>query len=186
MACPCAEMSTGSHQMWLAKIAVETSAMIATTTANNLPMGCSVRPGFEHKIHGLGLAAADGYVLRLGSELFLPRRERVLARREPLQAELAILTRHRIVRGREHQEPAVHPRVHVAFDRNELRLLPRGVDRRGSNGLRLVPLGVYLRERVDVVRRLIVVVDLERLVHPHDGDVRDVLATLLVIPHRFA
>jgi hypothetical protein len=37
-------MSTGNHQMWLAKIAVETSVMIATTTANNLPMAMLSTP----------------------------------------------------------------------------------------------------------------------------------------------
>src|SRR6266542_3406220 len=182
MAWPCAEMSTGSH-VCATKIAVETSVMIVTTTANSLPMASSVQPGLEHEIDSIGLVAADRHVLGLGAELLVPRSQGVLARRQPLDAERPVFARHRVVRSREHDEPAVHPWMGVALDRNELRFLPCRVDRRRAFGLRPVPLGVQLRERVDVVGAGIVVVDVERLVHLHGGDVRDVLTVLLVIPH---
>src|SRR6266540_6813411 len=159
MAWPCAEMSTGSHQVCATKMAVETSVMTVRTMANSLPMAPSVRPGFEHEIHRLGLVAADRHVLALGAELLMPRRYRVFARRQPFDAEGPVLTRYRVVRRSEHRVPAVHPGVDVALDRNEFRLLPLRMNRRRPSGLGPVPLGIQLRERVDVVRVWIVVVD---------------------------
>src|SRR5216117_2995116 len=81
--------------------------------------------------------------------------------------------------------PAVHPGVDVALDGNELRLLPLGVNRRRPGGLGPVPLGIQLREWVDVVRVWIVVVDVERLVRLQHQHVGDVLAALLIEPDRF-
>src|SRR3989442_13591462 len=144
-------MSAGSHQTCATKIAVATSVMIVTTTANNLPMAISVRRSLEDEIDRLGLGAADGQVLALRAELFLPRRDGVLARREARQGKRPVLARHSAVRGREHHMPAVHPGMDVALDGNELRLLPLRVNRRRPSRSGLVPLGIHLPDRANAV-----------------------------------
>src|SRR5450759_3916921 len=74
--------------------------------------------------------------------------------------------------------------MNVALHRNELTFFIRHLERWRSVWLRLVPLGVQLRHRVDVVRGLVVIVDLQRLIHFHCRYVRDVLTPLLIIGRR--
>src|ERR1700722_1232207 len=77
----------------------------------------------------------------------------------------------------------MHPRMNVALHRNELRLIVFRVDGGRAWWLRLVPLWVDFRKRVDVVRGLIVIVNLQLLGNLHRKNVRQILAALLVISH---
>src|SRR2546421_2915521 len=143
-------MSGGSHHTCNAKIAADANAMSVTTTPNDLPID-SVRARGQYEVGGLGFAAADRNLLAFRPEPFVPRRHRVLAGRQAGQCEGAARVRDREVWRPQHGEIAVHPGVHIAFDRNELRLVPRGPDWRRSLRLRLVPLGIDAGEWMDVV-----------------------------------
>src|ERR1700737_1009457 len=77
----------------------------------------------------------------------------------------------------------MHPGMNIALHRNELRLLISDLDWRGSRRLRPVPLGIQLRHRVNVVRSLVVILDLEWLIYFHCGDVWNVLTPFLIVDH---
>src|ERR1700758_849514 len=155
-------MSGGSHPVCLTKEPTENKVIKVSTTANTLPIMPSsqdswsaqqklgslparkkllaaskklVRQRFERKIHGFALSAGDGHFLSLSAVLFLPRRDRVFARREALQAEGAILPGNGVVRSVQHHKVAVHPWMNVALHRNEFGLFVFGVNGLRAGGL---------------------------------------------------
>src|SRR4030088_1756000 len=159
---------SGGIQWCEMKIAVETIVMIVTMIANSLPTpGSSSTPRWrlypligrrlECEIRLGGSSTGNRDLLRLGAKLFLPCGKGVFAGSQPLQAELAVVIGDGVVRRPEHGEVPVHPGVNVALHRNELRLLISHFDRWRARRLRLVPLGIRLRHRVNVVRSLVVV-----------------------------
>jgi len=86
-----------------------------------------------------------------------------------------------IVRVLHHREIPVQSKdVRCTSLEIKLRLVILLTDgRRFPAGLRLVPLAIQLRQRVDVVRGLILIHDLQFLIHLKRQDVRNVTATLL-------
>ena len=114
-------------------------------------------------------------------ELLVPRLDRVGARRQPLQLELAV----RVGDGEdgmiEHADVGVHPAVDVALERHHHFLRGEGVGRlHALDRLAVVELRVGLRHRVDVVQRRIAVDDFERLADAHAEHVRVIAAVLLI------
>src|SRR6202158_3279483 len=112
--------TSGGIQWYKAKIAAETIVMIVTMIAKSLPTRLSsstparglyrlVGRRLEGEIRFRGSPAGDRDFLRLCTKLLLPRSERVLARWQSLQAELAVVIGHRIVRRPEHGEISMHP-----------------------------------------------------------------------------
>src|SRR6266403_2672920 len=79
----------------------------------------------------------------------------------------------------EHRKRPVHPGVDVAFHGDEFHLVVLIHDGRCARRLRFVPLAVDLGERMDVMRGLIFVENLEWLGHLKRKDVRYVTAALL-------
>src|SRR5580700_7123603 len=189
MSPPCVEMSAGGSQVCKTKGTAEAIAMMIMVTANSLPIVPRVRPqllagnqitesmtscramahnkrtknlvGFrgENKTDGLGFAAANDHVLSFLAVGFVVSGNRVFARRKIGKLETAIFAGNGVVRVLEHGERAVHPRVNVALHGNHLRLVVLIDDGRRAGRLRFVPLPVNFRERVNVVRSLIVVGD---------------------------
>ncbi len=62
----------------------------------------------------------------------------------------------------------------VALDGNKFGLIPLRNDRRCARRLRLIPLGIHFGQRMNVMR-VRSQPDLERLIHHHHGDVRNIL-----------
>ena len=121
--------------------------------------------------------AADRHALRHRAELLVPRLDRVGARRQALEIELAVLVGHREERMIEDADIRVHPAVHVALERHHHFLRREGVLRlHALDRLAVVELGVGLRQRVDVVQGRIAVDDFERLADAHAEHVRMVAA----------
>src|ERR1700682_5313892 len=187
--------TSGGIQWYKAKIAAETIVMIVTMIAKSLPTRFSsstparglyrlVGRRLEGEIRLRGSPAGDRDFLCRRTKLFLPRGQRVLSGRQSLQAELAVVIGHRIVRRPEHGEISMHPGMNIALHGNDLRLLISDLDWRGARRLRPVPLGIQLRHRVNVVRSLVVILDFEWLIYFHCGDVWDVLTPFLIVDDR--
>ena len=99
------------------------------------------------------------------------------------QAETAVAGRNGVVRSAENGEIAVHPGMNIALHGDKFRLLVFRLNRRGAWRLRFIPFLIDFRQRMNVVRDLIVIYDFKRLVRLHDGDMGDVLAALLIVFH---
>src|ERR1700687_1854397 len=184
----------------------ETSAMIVRITPNSFPIVPRIRPdetrarfmwtvtarhsyldylasiGFslKDKANSFGLISSDGDFLCLLAIGFVPSRDRVLTRWQVRKTEAAIPAGNGVVGILQHCEVAVHPRMDVALHRNELRLAEFFGKRRSPGRLRLIPLVIDFSQGMNVVRRLIVIDDFERLIHLEGKDVRNVLAAFLV------
>src|SRR5215468_9226249 len=135
--------------------------------------------GFEHEGNRFGLAAADGHFLRLVAVGFVPRGDCVLPGWQIRQRESSAVSGNCKVLVLHHREVSMHPGMHVTLHGNELRLVVFFADRWRSRWLGLVPLAVQLRQRVDVMRGLVLVHDLEFLVHLERQNVWDITASLL-------
>src|SRR5579864_2073261 len=96
---------------------------------------------FESEVGGRGLSASHGYLSRLRSQIFLPRRDRVVSGRHVVDSVRTISVGGRI-RTFDHHEPSMHPWMNVALHRNDLRGLPTLFNRRSPRRLRLVPRNV--------------------------------------------
>jgi len=96
----------------------------------HLPHG-SVRPGGEDEVHRLRLASTDGHLLCLRTELLVPRRQRIRARRQPGQTEGPVLTAHREVDHSGSERQGCKEPTQVATDRALVRRhdSPRGQSR---------------------------------------------------------
>src|SRR6266852_9588469 len=135
--------------------------------------------GFESKRDGLGFAAADGDVLGLLAVGLMPRRDGVFARGQVPEGEATTIVSYSVVGVLQHCESAVHPGMHIAFHGNEFRLVVLFADRGRSRWLRLVPFAVQLRQWMDVVRGLILILNLQFLVHLKSQQVRNIPAAFL-------
>src|SRR5580692_560708 len=187
------------------RVSLPTTCLIASANSNRIEEACdsstpsekagsscrfvpgptrSVWRHGEDEVRSLRLAAADRHILRFRSVLFLPSRHGVLTGWQSFDVERPVATRDRVGRGLEYHKVAVHPRVNIAFHRNEFRLFPFGINRRRAVGLRLVPFLIYLRQRMDVVGSLVVVIDLQLLVRFQRQNMRNILTALLVVPSR--
>ena len=80
----------------------------------------------------------------------------------------------------QNRELAGHPGMNVALHRNELRFVILLDIRRRAGGLRFVPLAIDRRARVNVVRRLVVIDDLQFLIDLKRQNVRRVVTALLI------
>src|SRR5277367_7190957 len=78
----------------------------------------NLRARLEYEFERLGFVRPDRNFLALGAELFVPRLDRVGARRKILQIEVAIFVGHDKIRMLEYYDVASHPRMYVALDRN--------------------------------------------------------------------
>src|SRR5258706_1031962 len=76
--------------------------------------------------------------------------------------------------------------MHVALDRDELLLVKVFGQRSGTRRLRFVPFAVDLGQRMNVMRSLIRVHDLQFLAYLHGQDVRRIAAVLLFEGDRLA
>src|SRR5277367_2758426 len=150
---------------------------------------CSVDPsrlircGGENEIRSLGLGSGDRHILRFRTVLFLPGRNGVFPWRQPADAEVSIFTGHCVVRSLQHHEVAVHPRMDVALYGDEFRLVPLRIYRRRAWRLRLVPFLICFRQRMDVVRGLVVVENLQLLARLHGQHVRQIFTAFLIVAH---
>src|SRR5215469_294456 len=129
---------------------------------------------------------ADGYFLRRGPELFVPRLDGVRTGRQIAQIKAAVLASHGEVGVLEHGDVSAHPRMHVALHRDGNFLACEGVFHLGAGWLRLIPLAVIRRHRMDVMRSGIVVHQLQLLISAHSHHVRLVHAALLFDDNRLA
>ena len=111
----------------------------------------------------------------------MPRFDRVSSRRQVLQRKLSIFRSDRVVGILEHENVTLHPGVHVALHRyGHFGAAERVVDGSGTWRLRLIPLAIVFRHRVNVVGGLVVILDFECLAGHQGDDVGVVHATLLV------
>ena len=105
----------------------------------------------------------------------------VVARRQILDLEGALVVGHREEGVVEDAAVGAHPLVHVALEADRHLGLVELLQRLHLlEGLADVELGVVLRQRVDVVERPVAVEDLQRLAGLDPEDVRAVLAAVLV------
>ena len=74
----------------------------------------------EDEIDRYGLVPRDSDFLGLSAKGFVPSRDRILARRQVVEREGAVVSGHRIMRRLQDREVGVHPRMDVAFDRDKL------------------------------------------------------------------
>src|SRR5882762_4001086 len=146
------------------------------------PRGCergSIGLGFEDEVYAFRFAAGDGHFLCLLAVGLVEGGYRVFARWQIGQREATVVARNRVMGILQDRKSPVHPGMDVAFHRNELHLVVLIGDGRSAWRLRLVPLTVDLSQRVDVMRGLIFVGNLEFLVHLKRKDMRYIAAAFL-------
>src|ERR1700693_1791667 len=83
----------------------------------------------------------------------------------------------------QNRKPAVHPWVNIALHRNEFRLVELLLNIWRARWLRLIPLAVYFGQRMDVMRCLVCVHNLQFLAGMQRDYVRGVLTALLSKGH---
>src|ERR1700676_165636 len=165
-------------KVWLMMGTAEANAITITITANSLPPmfpricpDCpdpqckQKRPGseapaghrqrlvgfgFKAKVDRLGLVPRDRHVLGLGSVIFMPGGDGVLARRKIRQREPAIVLADRKMVGLEQRKPAVHPGMDITLHRNKFRGVELILNGRCSRRLRLIPLAIHFSQRMNV------------------------------------
>src|ERR1700674_3157149 len=127
---------------------------LCTFRATKNEMG-GLRPRLEHEIYRLGFIRSHRNFLALGTELLMPRLDRVGTRRKTFQYETPVLVRNHKIRMLENRDVASHPRVHVALDWDG-DLFPR---KRFFDGqpmrLRLIPFPIVVWHRMNVVRSFV-------------------------------
>src|SRR5712692_4864098 len=141
---------------------------------------------FEPEVDGLRLGAGDGDVLILRSIFLLPRLDHIVARRQTLDLESALIVGDRVEGMVEDTAVRPHPLVDIALEAQRhfglvellerLHLLERLPD---------VELRVDLGKSMDVVKGPVAVENLQRLARLNAEDVRVVLAASLVEGDRF-
>src|SRR5262249_18519754 len=118
----------------------------------------------EAEFDSLRFAARDADVLIRSAEFLLPGLDHIVAGRQILDLESALVVGHREERMREDAAVSPHPLVHVALEaQRHLRLVELLERLHLLEGLADVELGVDLGQRVNVVERSVAVQDLERL-----------------------
>src|SRR5579862_760455 len=137
--------------------------------------------GLEGNGYGLRFLRANRDRLLARPVLFVPCRDGVRAGRNVLDLERSVFSGDLEVRVAEHGDIGLHPRVHVALDRDGNFFVREALaDRCGSRRLRFVPLAVILGNGVNVVGRRVGVDNLQRLRGLQRQHVRVILAALLV------
>src|SRR4029077_20838181 len=111
---PWTEMSAGGHHTCSAKIVADMAAITTTIIAKSFPT--SVRQRFEDEVDRDCPACWHRYLLALSPELFMPGGDGVRAWREAGECERAVVLADGVMRGGEHDEVAVHPRMHITLD----------------------------------------------------------------------
>src|SRR5262245_7372179 len=145
----------------------------------------STELSLEVEVHGFGFAPADRHVLRLGAVLLVPGLDDVVAGRQVLDLEDALIVGHREERVVEDARVGAHPLVNVALEAHRGLGAVELLDRfHALEGLADVELAVLLGERMDVVQGSVAVEDLQRLPRLDAEHVRPVLTTMLVQGHR--
>src|SRR5437762_2598664 len=195
--------------MWVTIGYADADAMITRTIANSLPMTprsrsqflrtrffvspasafweesshgrekASIGLGFEDEVYAFCFTARNGHFLRLIAVGLVEGRHRILARRQIGQRETTVGAGDRVVGILHDRKSPMHPGMDIAFDRNEFHLVVLIGDRRSAWRLGLVPLTVDLSQRVDVMRSLILVRNLEFLVRLKRQDMRQIAAAFL-------
>src|ERR1039457_3155000 len=118
----------------------------------------------ERSVHGLTVFRSERDLLLLRAQLLLHERQRVVARRHALDFKLAVGSGDRIERALHHVDIHLHPRMLVALHRQHNFLAGEVLlESSGLRRLRLIPLAIVGRSRMDIVRGRIAVDDLERL-----------------------
>src|ERR1700728_2001791 len=140
-----------------------------------------LRSRLKALIHRLRVLRAHSHLLVLLAQLLLYEGNRVIPRRQSLDFILAALVSNCVERALHHVDVYLHPRVLIALY-GEHDFFTREIlfQRSRSRRLRLIPFAVILRSGMNVVRRLIVVLDLHRLARHHAQHVRMILAAALV------
>src|SRR4051812_39742599 len=111
----------------------------------------------------------------------MPGRERVRSRRNVLESEAAVISGDLEIWIPHDRNVGLHPGMNVALDRNSNFFAREGlVQGSGSRRLRLVPLAIIHRNRMNVVRGLIGIGDVQSLANAKSHNVRRILAALLV------
>ena len=119
-----------------------------------------------------GLLLADGDILRLCTQLFVPRLDDVVARRQRADLECAAAVAHGEVRMIEHAHIGVHPAVHVALEGNhDFGTRKHALELHSLDRLTGVELVIKGRGRVNIVQGRVAVQDYEHLADLHAEDV---------------
>src|ERR1700680_4741699 len=105
----------------------------------------------KYKVNRRALLGGQSYFLGLSPEGFMPCRDRVFTGGQIVQRKCTALPSHRIMRSLQHYKVAVHPRMDVAFDRDELFSRKHLRKRCCSRRLRFIPLAICGGQRMDVV-----------------------------------
>src|ERR1700757_4910357 len=106
----------------------------------------------------------------------MPGGDGVAAGRKIEQSEAPVVTRDGKIRRPQYREVSLHPGMKVALHRDELLVFVCVGEGRRASGLNLVPLAVYLRERMNVVGERVAVGNFHLLADAENEDVRGVLA----------
>src|ERR1700722_6478078 len=135
---------------------------------------------FEAGIDGLGILRRDRVLLILLAQFFVNERQRVIARRQAFDLVFPRLIGNREERALDHVDIHLHPRMLVALDWQHNFFTGESlIQRRRRWRLRFVPLTVVFRRGMDVMGRLIGVLDLHCLARHHAKNMRMILAALL-------
>src|SRR5882762_1990646 len=179
--------SPDSPQDKIACYLLRTPAKIPRDRKKNTPVwtqSIALLVSFECKIYCLTFAGGHRDLLCHGSELLVPGFHRVFPGRKVGQVEASVLAGYRIIRMLEHRDVALHPGMHVAFHGNRDLLARETFLHRGAGRLRLVPLPVVSRNRMNVVGGVVAVDHLQLLIRAHGHHVRLIDAAFLLERHR--
>jgi len=113
--------------------------------------------GSESEVERERLAAADGDFFALCAVGFMPSSNNIMARRKVREREAAVFVGDGKVTRLHDDKVAIHPRMYVAFDMDELFLIVRVGKRGRTRRLHLIPFAVDFSERVNIVSERIAV-----------------------------
>src|ERR1700681_291335 len=139
-----------------------------------------LRPRLEHEIYRLVFICSHRNFLALGTELLMPRLDRVGTGRKTFQIETPVLIRNHKIRMFENCYVASHPRVHVALDWDGDLFPRKGFFDGQPMWLRLIPFPIVVWHRMNVVRSFVAVDHIQLLVRLQRKHMRLVLAAFLL------
>src|SRR5580700_9050451 len=110
----------------------------------------------------------------------MPGGDDIMTRWKIGEREAAIIAGDREVAGFQHNEIALHPRMDVAPDGDELLVIVGVGERRRAWGLHFIPFAIDFSEGMNVVSKRISVGNFDFLANPNCENVCGVVATFLV------
>src|SRR6266850_3409649 len=171
---------TGNMMQWLPAQATTAIRLQGRNRAAPLHKRLA-RSGLEHRVHGLAILGGQGDFLRLLAELFMDKRDGVIAGRQALDLKLAVGPGDREEGALRDVDEHPHPGVLVAlYWEHDFFARERFFESGSLRGLRLVPLAVVLRSGVDIVCGGIAVDDLDGLASDYAHHMGMVAAAALI------